>query len=216
MRLIDFIPALLPALTLAVACNGGPDTGTDLDGPTDTGDLTDTGDTEGPTEPEGIVCDGELLPVIPDVVVVTDMGVCCGASLDAMVDGTGIDDEGLHNCGDGDGWKSDGVTSGALTFDLGDVYALDTVTIWNSGQLGGDRGVKNLAIFTSVDGAAYVPLAQAPTSLEAAVGCPVAPSEYPFDRTEARFVRFDVGSGHGADTVNVGLLEVQFSGQVCE
>ncbi|MEO0602185.1 MAG: discoidin domain-containing protein [Myxococcota bacterium] len=208
---------MLGCLTAVVACSG--DRETPNSGETGTPPVApppmDTGmppEETGTPMDTGMPCVPEERKLIPDVTAVTTMGECCGGSIAAMLDGSGLEDE-AHTCGDAEGWKSDGSTSGQITFDLQEAYALEEIRVWNHGQLGGDRGVANLAIFTSEDGSTYLPLTGAPSSLDAATSCPVTAQAISTNGQAARFVRFDVGSGHGA--INVGLLEVQFGGTTC-
>ncbi|MEM6929833.1 MAG: hypothetical protein AAF602_23035 [Myxococcota bacterium] len=208
---------MLGCLTAAVACadDSEPPSAGDTGQPPAAPPM-ETGmpaeETGSPPEETGLPCVPEEFRVIPDVTAVTTMGECCGGTIGAMLDGSGLEDD-EHTCGDAEGWKSNNSTSGQITFDLQEAYALEEIRVWNHGQLGGDRGVANLAIFTSEDGGTFLPLTGAPSSLEAASTCPVASQDLSANGRATRFVRFDVGSGHGA--LNVGLLEVQFGGTTC-
>jgi len=101
------------------------------------------------------------------------------------------------------------VTSGSITFDLGGLYDLDGMAIWNFNGFN-LVGVKDVSIFASTDGINFTPIDGAPTQF--AIGANAAPEAaelFSFTRT-ASFVRFDVLSAYG--NFDFGLSEVMFTG----
>ena len=159
-------------------------------------------------QPEPAICAN----VIPNVTVTSDMGECCGGSLNAMLDGSGLSSFGYlgtHDVADNTGWKSNSVLVGFLLFDFQTSYNLQRIAIWNHGQLGGDRGVMNMTIETSQDGVNFVPLPNGPTQLTEATVTPVGAEKFILSAAvTARYVRFNITSGYGA--ANLGLGEVMF------
>jgi hypothetical protein len=101
------------------------------------------------------------------------------------------------------------VTSGSITFDLGGLYALDGMAIWNFNGFN-QTGVKDVIVLGSTDGINFTTIAGAPTQFAIGANAAAEPAElFSFSRT-ASFVRLDVLSTYG--TFDFGLSEVMFTG----
>jgi hypothetical protein len=101
------------------------------------------------------------------------------------------------------------VTSGSITFDLGGLYALDGMAVWNFNGFN-QTGVKDLNIFASTDGVNFTLVVGAPSQFAIGANAAAEPAElFSFSRT-ASFVRFDVLSAYG--NFDFGLSEVMFTG----
>jgi len=147
-----------------------------------------------------------------------------GASdISHIVDGSGLFDPGtglpvyttaaLHGRAGADTTFVSGgtepVTSGIITFDLGGLYALDGMAIWNFNGFN-LTGVKDVNILGSTDGTNFTLIAGAPTQFAIGANAAAEPAElFSFSRT-ASFVRFDVLSTYGV--ADFGLSEVMFTG----
>ena len=104
-----------------------------------------------------------------------------------------------------------------LTFDLGSVYTVDSFRVWNfnyvnqAGPYTG-RGVRNVSISTSVDGASYG--SALPFEFAQAPGTDTYTGELfsGLGWTDTRYIKFDIGSywGGGDSAGHVGLSEIQF------
>jgi hypothetical protein len=147
-----------------------------------------------------------------------------GASdISHIVDGSGLFDPGtglpiyttaaMHGRAGADSTFVSGgavpVTSGSITFDLGGLYALDGMAIWNFNGFN-LVGVKDVIVLGSTDGINFTPIDGAP--IQFAIGANSAPEAaelFSFSRT-ASFVRFDVLSAYG--NFDFGLSEVMFTG----
>jgi hypothetical protein len=147
-----------------------------------------------------------------------------GASdISHIVDGSGLFDPGtglpiyttaaLHGRAGADTTFVSGgampVTSGVITFDLGGLYALDGMAIWNFNGFN-LTGVKDVNILGSTDGTNFTLIAGSPNQFAIGANAAAEPAElFSFSRT-ASFVRFDVLSTYGV--ADFGLSEVMFTG----
>jgi hypothetical protein len=147
-----------------------------------------------------------------------------GASdISHIVDGSGLFDPGtglplyttaaLHGRAGADTTFVSGgavpVTSGVITFDLGGLYALDGMAVWNFNGFN-LVGVKDVIVLGSTDGINFTPIAGAPAQFAIGANAAAEPAElFSFSRT-ASFVRLDVLSTYG--NFDFGLSEVMFTG----
>jgi len=130
------------------------------------------------------------------------------------VDGSGLSD-GLHSSRDVDMWLSaSGQTLPAwIQYDLGQVYKLLNMTVWNSNQkvesfIG--FGAKGVTIDYSLDGADWSTLSD--VELARASGADgYAGQTVDLAGIEAKFVRLAVQSNWGGFIPQTGLSEVRFS-----
>jgi hypothetical protein len=111
-------------------------------------------------------------------------------------------------------WVAITPAMGHIIFDLGEVYDLDGMAVWN---FNGEPkiGIKDLTISGSLDGASFAPITGAPNSF--AIGVFAAPqlAEVFSLATTAQFIRFDVASNYGfilGGEEAIGLSEVIFTG----
>ena len=102
-----------------------------------------------------------------------------------------------------------GNTVGTITFDLGGVFDLDGMAIWNFNG-NNNFGVKDLTIDGSVDGGSYALISGAPTGFGISSNSSSETAQLFSFTTTARFVRFNITSSHGSP--GVGLSEVMFTG----
>ncbi len=138
-----------------------------------------------------------------------------------LINGSGLTGA-THDAGFANMWMTNlGVNQASLTFDLGDVYALNGVSLWNY-NFGNPaefmstilRGVKDFSIFVSRDGTSYARALDARLAL--GTGQALAAQNFTL-AGEARFVRIDILSNHAEGTYAErdwasGLSEVRFSG----
>lgn len=136
-----------------------------------------------------------------------------GSLIANIVNGSGLSSYttgATHDAGDPtNAWVAAGSTTGTITFDLGGVFNLDGMAVWNFNATNA-YGINGLTIDGSLDGITYSPLAGAPTSF--AIGASSASESaqvFSFTAT-TQFVRFTVISSHGEP--GVGMSEVMFTG----
>ncbi len=149
-----------------------------------------------------------------------------------LIDSSGLSEntiQGLHNNSGsaGDMWHagnvSDGLAGGPtgfpptvsgqkVLFDLGKLYDLKDVYVWNHNQAGlTDRGVKDLEIFTSADNSVFTSAGN--FQFAQALGGGEKAQNFGLLASNARYVRFDIISAwSGAANDYVGLSEVRFGG----
>jgi hypothetical protein len=161
------------------------------------------------------------------------------------VDGSGMNQDGsgdwYHNTTGGNMWNTSGADIGWITYDLGNVYALDFMHIWNFNEAGGwwQRGAKEVDVYAATTGTLASP--DFGTKLGTITVSPgngtsnyfghnfqfnadagAIPSGYAagdattpgFEIPAARFVRLDVQSTHNtAGYSGAGLGEVRFFGE---
>jgi hypothetical protein len=106
-------------------------------------------------------------------------------------------------------WAASGPVTGTITFDLGGIFDLDGMAVWNFNS-NNIYGIARLTIDGSLDGNSYAPIAGAPTNFAiGALGAAELAELFSFTAT-AHFVRFNVASSHGGP--GIGLSEVMFTG----
>jgi hypothetical protein len=155
-----------------------------------------------------------------------------------LVDATGLFADNHSTTPDPTMWLSDGVGFGGdpgddgdpeVVFDLGGVYDVGSVRIWNYNEINHrHRGVKDLEILVSLDGVSYDSMGNF-TLFEAPGVDNVDYSEtLPINASDVQFVKFDILSNYNGaiypndpsdydDNGFVGLSEVRFySGLVPE
>ncbi len=106
-------------------------------------------------------------------------------------------------------WISpDGVTSGTLVFDLGDVYTVDRLALWNEDF----AGLGSLNVLTSTDNINYVSVGQNLIPTDNATNIDYAADIFNLTITNARYVRFDVSGCPQSGSLQVcGIGEFAFS-----
>lgn len=164
-----------------------------------------------------------------------------------LVNGSGknVNGPGTHRNGNpeafsGTMWLSDGVGCGCspgsddpdpyVTFDLGDRYNLNSVTVWNynEGQPWTPRGAQDMEVHISIDGGNTFSLFATISSMQQGPANETTPFLQTFDLTGANgvtHVMFDFLSNHrgtmfpvagacgeAGDFCHVGLSEVEFDG----
>ncbi len=161
------------------------------------------------------------------------------------VNGSGMNQDGsgdwYHNTAGGNMWNTSGADIGWITYDLGNVYALDFMHLWNFNEGSGwwQRGAKEVDVYAATTGTLAAPdfgsklgtITVSPGNgtnnyfghsfkLNAAAGA--VPDGYAagdattpgFEVPAARFVRLDVQSTHNtAGYSGAGLGEVRFFGK---
>ncbi|MDC3962796.1 discoidin domain-containing protein [Polyangium jinanense] len=167
------------------------------------------------------MCNGELLRISNVIASSPVLGSCCDTAFAALSDGSGLtslDPMGLHDCEEATMWASQPqVHTGTLNFDLGKVYEIHQVVVWNSAQLNGQRGVRHLTMTVSEDESTFVPLNGSPTMLGIRAVCPSGSAIFDVDPPQkGRAIQFNIEDGHSVGAVtNVGLGEVWFFGKSC-
>lgn len=137
-----------------------------------------------------------------------------GSVIQNVVDGSGLSSYttgATHAAGaPTNSWAvSDGAVTGTITFDLGGVFALDGMAVWNFNAFS-VFGINGLTIDGSLDGILYAPISGAPTNFAIGASLAAELAELFSFTTTTQFVRFNVASSHGGP--GIGLSEVMFTG----
>jgi len=100
-----------------------------------------------------------------------------------------------------------------VTFDLGELYDLNTVYIWQHNQPGNfGRGVNQFDLLYSSDGVSYTAFANN-LNLAISPGGNISAQSFAFSQANVRFVQIAIDSAHsGSANEYVGLAEVMFDG----
>lgn len=155
------------------------------------------------------------------------------------VNGSGLSPDGTHSSATGAMWLSNGTlaapndTSPEITFDLGAVYALEEMKVWNYNEYRPDlptrilellgRGVNRADILIAGANQVFTPFLpnhQFPVVTEATTATDFSHT-IDFGGVQARYIKFDIHSNHNGKDFNnalsndnlgnfVGLSEVQF------
>jgi len=164
--------------------------------------------------------------VTPVSVVASDTFALFGQyKAENLINGSGLDDNGLHNRDFAAMWMTNlGVARAQLIFDLGAEYDLASADIWqynfadpypvNPNHVINtiDRGVKDFAILISTDGVDYTEVFSG--TMLRANGDPLAAQSFAFGGT-ARYVQFELFNNYAEGTIYdpyaTGLSEVRFN-----
>jgi hypothetical protein len=150
---------------------------------------------------------------ITGVTATTTFNQCCGSSINNIVNGSGLSSYtagATHAAGaPSNAWASDpDEPPGSITFDLGDVFDLSGMAVWNF-NANNLSGVQRLQIFGSTDGSIFSLMAGAPSVFAIGANSAAELAEQFAFSTTASHVRFDVQSNYD---LFVGLSEVMFLG----
>ena len=136
-----------------------------------------------------------------------------GSVIENIVNGSGLSSYttgATHSSGTpSNSWGAFGPTTGTITFDLGDVFDLDGLAVWNFNG-NNTAGINGLTIDGSLDGIAFALIAGAPTNFAIGANFAAELAEIFSFATTAQFVRFNVTSSYGRAAI--GLSEVIFTG----
>jgi len=151
---------------------------------------------------------------VEGVVVTTNVAVDAGAEPENMVNGSGLNADDEHSIDSTDMWlgKTDGSETPWLQFDLGGIYKLHEMLVWNYNVsfepvLG--FGPKDVTIETSQDGAEWTVLGDVELAQATATADYVANTAVDFEGVAAQFVRMTIHSNRGG-LPQYGLSEVRF------
>jgi hypothetical protein len=109
-------------------------------------------------------------------------------------------------------WFSDGLTklltpSATLNYDLGGVFTIDRLALWNSDY----NGIGSLNILTSTDGVAFASLASGLTPSNNPLGNDYPATVFGLNSVAARFVRLEISCPVKDDYNVCGMGEIAFS-----
>lgn len=157
--------------------------------------------------------------VIDGVTTTSSVGTFGTYDIEALTNGEGLSTPGstdaTHDTNFSDMWLSgNNNTSGSLLFNLGDVFSLDTIDIWNYNAIccGLDRGVMEFDLEVSTDGVTFSSLLGT-SMLAQSIGLETLDSEqFSLGGMIGQYVRLNIFNNYG-DTTYVGLSEVMFSGE---
>jgi regulation of enolase protein 1 (concanavalin A-like superfamily) len=152
-------------------------------------------------------------PVTP--VKATASGAQANMGPEKTIDGSGLDQNGLHGSEPSTMWMSAGAMPSWIQYEFDQVYKLYDLQVWNSNQLIEGYlgfGAKDVTIETSTDGTTWTALANVPEFAKAP-GMPgyAANTTVSFGGVEAKFVKLTINSTWGGVAPQTGLSEVAFS-----
>jgi hypothetical protein len=112
-----------------------------------------------------------------------------------------------HTSAPGADWVSNSMT-GSVTFDLGGVFAIDRVAVWNFGSGIGtpSYAIQGIELLSSIDGLIFTSVGN--FTLANPNGAPSTLAQILFAPTSAGFVRMNVVSTYGS---NASMGEIAFS-----
>jgi hypothetical protein len=161
------------------------------------------------TEPVGYPIDGASITATASSVGQADFGP------EKTVDGSGLDDNGLHSVEPTDMWLSGTEPQGAwIQYELDKVYKLHKMWIWNSNQIFEGLfgfGMKDVTVEYSTNGADWTVLADVPEFTKAPGAAGYAhDTTVDFGGAAAKYVRLTATSNWGGVLPQYGLSEVRF------
>ncbi|MHC4540885.1 MAG: LamG-like jellyroll fold domain-containing protein, partial [Planctomycetota bacterium] len=131
------------------------------------------------------------------------------------IDGSGLDDNGLHSTAATDMWLSGSEPLGAwIQYELDNVYKLHEMWVWNSNQIFEGLfgfGMKDVTVEYSTDGVDWTALAGVPEFAQAPGTSGYAHNTtVDFGGAVAQYVRLTASSNWGGVLPQYGLCEVRF------
>jgi regulation of enolase protein 1 (concanavalin A-like superfamily) len=130
------------------------------------------------------------------------------------IDGSGMTGD-LHGTEPTTMWLSAGVQPNWIQYEFDQPYVLREMQVWNFNQLIESFlgfGAKQVTIETSIDGATWTPVVDAPEFAQApAAGDYAANTTVGLGGAEAKYVRLTINTNYSGMAPQVGLAEVRFS-----
>lgn len=143
-----------------------------------------------------------------------DSPTAFGSVIESIVDGSGLSSYttgATHEAASpSNSWASLGFPGGFISFDLGDVYDVDGMAVWNFNG-SPSIGINAVTIRSSIDLGSFSAIPGAPTNFAIGVGGPELAEVFSFT-TKARYISITVRSIHGSTLPALGLSEVMFTG----
>ena len=137
-----------------------------------------------------------------------------GSVIESIVDGSGLSSYttgAIHEAASpSNAWASTGFPGGFFNFDLGDVYNVDGMAVWNFNG-GTSIGFNAVTIRSSIDFDIFSPIPGTPANFAIGVAGPELAEIFSFTTT-ARYISITVTSIHGSTLPALGLSEVMFTG----
>ncbi|MBK6739398.1 MAG: hypothetical protein IPG64_16815 [Haliea sp.] len=132
-----------------------------------------------------------------------------GSVIESIVDGSGLSSYttgAIHEVpSSSNSWATAGFPGGFFTFDLGDVYNVDGMAVWNF-----TSRFNAVTIRSSIDFGSFSSIRALRLTLIGVAG--PAPAEIFSFTTTARYISIGVTSIHGSTLPALGLSEVMFTG----
>lgn len=158
--------------------------------------------------------------LITGVTATTDMGTFPNGlySLENLTNGSGLSsfsETATHDDQFPNMWISNtDITTGTLTFNLGDLYSVNSAFVWNYNDecCGLDRGVREMTVETSEDGINFNNLLGS-VILSQGTGELIFADALNLADVTTKYIRFNILSNYGASDYT-GLSEVQFEGEL--
>ncbi len=152
---------------------------------------------------------------VPDIGVTTNGISDADSGAENVVNGSGLDDEDRHSTDASDMWLASPPEGEDLwiEFDLGKVYKLSEMVVWNYNvmfELILGFGLKDVTVEHSQDGAEWTSLGEVELARATAKSGYVANTAVDFGGAAARYVRLTASSAWGA-TGQYGLSEVRLT-----
>ncbi|MGH1384861.1 LamG-like jellyroll fold domain-containing protein [Kordia sp.] len=200
---------------------------------TNTPTVTITNDTENPT----ITCPSDIVVATSTIInptsIVSTFSVPpapgqTGGGIDEalvnMINGSGLSSfpslTATHQSGSSSSrtWTGSG-TSGVLTFNLGGLQPVNSLSFWNISGSSSTLGVNQVEILASTDGVNFALIPDTPTNF-AEASTILTPQIFNFPTTNATHIKFNIISNHGytgsggpGSGPAVGIAEVAFGFQ---
>jgi hypothetical protein len=134
-----------------------------------------------------------------------------GSVIESIVDGSGLSSYttgAIHEVSSSsNSWATAGFPGGFFAFDLGDVYNVDGMAVWNFSSI----GFNAVTIRSSIDLGSFSSIPGAPTNFAIGGTGPTLAEIFKFTTT-ARYISITVTSIHGSTLPALGLNEVMFTG----
>ncbi|MHC4681505.1 MAG: discoidin domain-containing protein [Planctomycetota bacterium] len=161
------------------------------------------------TEPVGYPIDGANISATASSAGEADFGP------EKTIDGSGLDENGLHSTGATDMWLSSNEPLGAwIQYEFDNAYRLHEMWVWNSNQIFEGLfgfGLKDVAVEYSTDGTEWTALADAREFAQApGTGDYAHNTTVDFGGVPAQYVRLTASSNWGGVLPQYGLSEVRF------
>ncbi len=136
-----------------------------------------------------------------------------GMGPEKTIDGSGLTGD-LHGTEPMTMWLSAGVQPNWIQYEFDQVYKLHQVMVWNSNQLVEGMlgfGARKVTVETSIDGAAWKPMANVPEFSRApGLAGYAANTTISFGGVLAKFVKLTINTNWGGMAPQTGLSEVRF------
>ena len=166
-----------------------------------------------PGEVQSFTAEPYSIQIAADAMTVTASSTFANSDVNKIIDGSGLDEDGLHSNSPAHMWMSGSPDpSPSLTFELDQMQKLDKMLIWNSNNSAEPAvgwGIKDVDIQISLDGVDWTSIPDVSPLTQGPGNVPSEAQVIDMQLVQAKYVRFDILNNWGGLLPQYSVSEVQ-------